>query len=133
MRSRERRLARLAAHSLDAAAEAEQRCAAFEARSAIVDTVRLSLTELGIDPATVSALRRINKTTDEPALATPAPRPDDDSPLGPEVERLARRYLDHPAINFGEASLVEVLAWCIARHSESRETGMETTGSPTRE
>jgi hypothetical protein len=132
MRSRDRRLARLAAHSVDAAAEAEQRCAAAQARAAIVDTVRLSLTALGIDPATVSALRRIDKTTDEPAPATPAPQPEDDSPLGAEVERLARRYLDRPAIDFGAASLVEVLAWCIARHNDTPETGEETAGSPTR-
>jgi len=133
MRSRDRRLARLAAHSVDAAAEAEERCAATKARAAIVDTVRLSLTQLGIDPATVSALRRIDKAADEPAPATPAPQPDEDDPFGPEIERLARRYLDHPAINFGQASIVEVLAWCIARQNDTAENNEEPTGSATRE
>jgi hypothetical protein len=110
---------------VDAVAEAEQRCAVSGARAAIVDTVRLSLTELGVDLSTVSALRRIDNATAEPAPVTPAPRPDDDPPFGTEVERLARRYLDRPAIDFGEASLVEVLAWCIARHNETADNSEE--------
>jgi hypothetical protein len=126
MRSRDRRLARLAARSANTATEAEERSVALEARAAIIDTIRLSLTELGIDPATVAAFRRIDMATDDPAPASPAPQPDDDSPFGPEVERLARYYLNHPAIDFGQASLVEILAWCIARHNEPRTTQQET-------
>jgi hypothetical protein len=126
MRSRDGRLARLAARSVNAALRDEHQRNFVETRAAIADAVRLSLTKHGIDPATVSALRHIDGEADAAAPATSSPQPDDPPPFVIKIERLAQHYLDHPTIDFGKASLMQVLAWCVARHNDTCATSGET-------
>ena len=116
LRSRKARLARLTASRMWADNDAAGRRATLEARIAIASAVRVSLTQLGIDPTTVAALRRSDETARELAM-TAAPRKPDGDAAGWEsrIERMALFYRDGGAIDFVHASLAQILAWCVSQ------------------
>ena len=122
LRGRSKRLARLFAHANHANIEAGHRRAQEKARRSLLDTVRISLTQLGIDPASVKSVRRLEADLEEEAAAPPqraaaSERDDPREAFFAKIDRMAERYLAEPAINFDKASLMQVLAWCVAQES----------------
>jgi len=118
-RSRDRRLARLAARHVAAETEIDHWRATLEARLALCAVLRDMLAELGIDPARVRMLQVCDKAEAELAAGPPAapvhPETAPTSEFEQQVETLARRYRANPEIDFSHASLISVFAWCVAR------------------
>ncbi len=121
LRGRSKRLARLFAHANHANIEAEHRRAQAKARRSLLDTVRLSLTQLGIDPMSVKSVRHIEADLAEeeaaPPPSAPSQRDDPRDVFFAKIDRIAERYRAQPAIDFDKASLMQVLAWCVAQES----------------
>jgi hypothetical protein len=121
LRGRSKRLARLFAHADHANIEAGHRRAQEKARRSLLDTVRIALTQLGIDPASVKSVRRLEADLAEEAAAPPptaaSERDDPRDVFFAKIDRMAERYLAKPTIDFDKASLMEVLAWCVAQES----------------
>jgi len=115
-RGREKRLLRLTAAFHDAAEAARQQRKAAEFRGALIAAVRYSLIQLGVDPSTVAAIRRHDAETVAPPDPRPPPPPRRYGLLSdPRIEAMTQRYRDGDTIDFAQASLVQVLAWCIGR------------------
>jgi hypothetical protein len=157
-RSRDKRLARLAARRTNGADETRRHRANLAARVALGAAIRHSLTRFGIDAATVKPLRVCDEAAAELA-ATPSPRPTSrarrgsapvrvrsprprgrdsisgaaDSEFWSQIERLAQRFLERPepGLDLGAASLIEIIAWCVAQQHlrPSRRTGRGNTGA----
>jgi hypothetical protein len=118
-RIRDRRLQRLAERYVSTETEAEQWRAGLEARLEFCRVLREMLAELGVDPAQVRMLRVCDEAAAELAAGPPraliggknAPA----DALALKLEDLAGRYRDDPTIDFADASLMQVFAWCAGR------------------
>ena len=122
-RARDNRLARLAADTAnDDAAKDRDRCMPGAWRT-VCTIVRDQLMQSGIDPAQVTALR-LGEARDLPELG----RADEefDLPGGDSLASMfaakiggnARRYEDGHEPDFANASLAELFAWSLVRHTE---------------
>ena len=128
-RARDKRLQRLAAHHASTETEADHWRAALEGRIAFCGLVRDLLAELGVDPAQVkhAAAPPGDEAAAElaagppPAMVRDAAEPG--SKFEREIDRLARRYREDPAIDFAGASLMMVFAWCVAQFGAREEAG----------
>ncbi len=121
LRGRSKRLARLFAHANHANIEAEHRRAQEKARRSLLDTVRISLTQLGIDPMSVKSVRHIEADLAEeeaapPQRVAPSRRDDPRDVFFAKIDRMAERYRAQPAIDFDKASLMQVLAGALRRN-----------------
>jgi hypothetical protein len=119
-------------------AEILDRCA-LKARIKVRALVGDALARAGIDPARPGALRLGEATELSPAEGTPHPdplpasgerepfevfaAPDDDGLariFAAKISDIARRYEDGHEPDFANASLAELLAWCLARPAHGR-------------
>lgn len=122
-------MARLTAHATAADNAAAWHTLALEARTAIGTALRQALAELAIDPAAVPMLRVSDEAAQELRTAGDRPKTDAAAPaldgdqrhvaaaeaFAKRIEGLAQRYKDGQGIDFSQASLAEMLAWCLAR------------------
>jgi hypothetical protein len=101
----------------DAAAGLDRR--ALGAWAAVCAFVRDGLVRGGIDPARASALSLAPPSADEERGEAEEFVIDDPDGLAgmfaEKIGELARRYQDGQALNFANASLAELFAWCLAR------------------
>ena len=119
-RARRTRLARMAAQAgcFDSAQATER--ASLVARAAACTLIREKLAQAGIDPEQVGALRLAPPVS--PLLGGEAQDAfvlsDGDGLAGvfaDKIGQIARRYQDGSKPDFANASLAELLAWCISR------------------
>jgi hypothetical protein len=137
MRSRETRLVRLEAHQAHTDEAAQRHRKHLRALVALGEAIRYSLKRAGVDPAKVKALLVCDEAATELAglgaatvLGARAPTAARLSPFdlvqwGPNetpangfwkrIDRMAEGYLDDPNIDFADAALMQVLAWCVAQ------------------
>lgn len=129
-RGREARLDRLIRRTGEGDSASVERHRVLLARAAIGAAVRWRLAQAGIDPARAPALRVADQACAElaasgdppPRFSAELPACDRDLPADCEssfddsIGRLVARYRGsgRAAPNFAQASLAELLAWCIA-------------------
>lgn len=136
-RGRNARLDRLTRRAGTEDSAAAERYHLLSARAAIGQAVRWSLACRGIDPSRAVALRLADEAAAELAvLGSPPPLAPADPPgrggdpasdpvarFGDRMGRLAAQYRDRGEVpDLAQASLAELLAWCIA-HPEEAGTG----------
>lgn len=126
-RARNARLAEMNAKATVGDSAADRDRCALGALAAAAAFVRDGLVRAGIDPARARALRPISEP-DAPAADGASGEADEfvfddaDSLAGSFAEKigeLVRRYEDGREPDFANASLSELLAWCLARAQDA--------------
>jgi len=119
-RARRTRLARMTAQAGHAESAQASGRAALGAWAAVCTLVREQLAQAGVDPEQVGALRLT-----PPPNPLPEGQPQEEfvlsdgdglaSVFAGKIGQLAGRYEDGSKPDFANASLAELLAWCISR------------------